>query len=1552
MRISNKNTRKLRLLPPLFCSIAVLVTGQALAGTPSVSLNADAERGNIAESGRVGYVGGSTRVGVSIDKNMQGQVDINQIVAEDDASATSVEGWFGYQIKDKNGAEKGIKGGGVKLNHLWADGDGKYQGDTVHKVFGAYDRDANDHAKVTAGYGQEQRDLFWSGQVSKGVSDKQKSGSGVATKAYDYGIGAEIGTFLEDSLTRIRGALNYEWGTDQADHEDKPTQATISAGVQQYFYDSPHSVTLDVSASKKSGGKSEGETTASNARLGYQYEFGKKGTFQSDSMIKRVRVEVPGTPAVAAIAGRAAIPAVAGRPAQYTKKAIQKPYTKLVKTTMKLENETFFKLNSAKLTTSAKQNLLKIAAEIRRSRYKGSIRITGNTCGLGSAEYDQRLSERRAYRVKKFLVSKGFNTTHLIARGLGKDHPKYRNVPGSGFKNRRVDIEYVTERSTKKKMYKTEYKNVLISAATLGRPGLAGTPGRAGSAETPARFIWKTEEVRTAPVWIKRALHNPIRHKRSVDTYQTSTKAPVTPVDDRYTLTSRDGILDVLGNDGAGLTITQIVAAPAHGTAVIVDGKIHYTAHTDYVGDDRFTYEVKDAYGKTQTAVVYIIVPEGVHNVAPIAINDELTTNVDTAVSQNIITNDSDADGDTLTLANLSEPSFGTVTQNGNIITYTPETGFSGTDTFTYTVFDGKGHEATATVTVIIKAKANSAPKAVNDAFSTDENTSITYDVLGNDTDSDGDHLTISTKTDGTQGTVKIVEGKIEYTPHSDYTGTDTFTYTISDGKGHTDTATVTVTIKEDEEKENTDPEASDDAFTIYVNTEKSYDVLDNDHDDEGDTLTITAKTNGTHGTVEIVDGKIKYVPNLDYIGTDTFTYTISDGKDHTDTATVSVTIKQNEEKENAAPEASDDAFTTYVNTEKSYDVLDNDHDDEGDTLTITAKTNGTHGTVEIVDGKIKYVPESNYIGTDSFTYTISDGEGGSDIATVTVTIEGIPGNTAPEAADDAVITYINTAMTYDVIDNDHDDDGDKLSISATTEASHGRVKIDNDQIKYTPDADYTGTDRFTYTITDSKGHSATATVTVTIKQAEVNKAPEAVDDSFTTYVNTAINYDVIDNDHDADGDTLTISSKTEGAHGTVAIANNKITYTPNRGYTGVDTFTYTLSDGNNHQATATVTATIKAASGNIAPVATDDTVTTEMNAPITSDVLANDTDADGDSLTLSTYTAPTNGSVTRVGNKLVYTPQTSFVGADSFRYSISDSHGHTATATVNITVTDPGKPDLSPNYAATYGDIPVIIRVLADDTDPDGDTLTLVGISTAPAHGTATIIGNEVKYEATTGYVGTDTFRYEATDSNGHTLSAQVTIDVKQSIAQHVGASDDYMRVNANKEAVTLDVTANDSDIQNHPLIATVLVQPSNGTTSVSGGSITFTPGAGYTNSDSFDYKACDTEIPKHCDTATVFISNSAQSNTAPVISTINAFRVNTGTTTSLDLTSFISDAEFDEVYLSAADALSGSLTFTGLIIQYTPQEAASGSIDSIHIEVRDGNGGTANASFTVNID
>lgn len=1254
MKILTNNRAKLRLLAPLFCSISVLITGQAIANTPSVSLNADEKRGNIAESGRLGYVGGSTRVGISMDKNLQGQVDLNQVISEDETSATRAEGWFGYQLKDKNGATKGVKGGGLKLNHLWVNAEKE----TVHKVFGAYDKDSNDHAKVTTGYGQEKRDLFWSGHLSKGVSDKQKQASGKATKAYDYGVGGEVGTFIEGSLTRVRGALDYEWGSDHAKHEDTPTQATISAGVQQYFYDSPHSVSVDVSASKTSGGAhDDNKTTASNARLGYQYEFGKAGTFQSNQTVKRTRVEVAGTPAVAAIT---AIAAVSGAPAQYTKKTIRKPYTRLVKTTMKLENETFFKLNKATLTASAKENLLKIAAEIRKNKYTGAIRITGNTCGLGNANYDQRLSERRAKTVKKFLVHEGFNPKHLIARGLGKNHPKYRNNPKTGFKNRRVDIEYVTQHSTKKKMYKTEHKNVLIAAATSGT---AGRVGREGKAAIPARFIWKTEEIKTVPLWIKRALHNPIHHKRSVSTYQTQTGATTKPVDDNYTLTQRNNELDVLSNDGAGLTLTNIVVAPEHGTAVILNGNVNYTLNENYNGIDRFTYEVEDTHGNKQTAHVTLSIPSN-PNKAPTAVEDNLTTTRNTSIVQDIIANDTDPENDTLTLLSLSAPSFGAVITKGNEITYTPD---------------------------------------------------------------------------------------------KDVIGTDTFTYTVSDGNGNTSTGTVTIQITS----------AND----------------------------------------------------------------------------------------NAAPTAVNDVFTTLMNTAKTHAVIANDKDPDGDALTITNTTEAAHGSVDIINNQIKYTPENNYTGTDSFTYTLSDGKGGTATATVNVTIEAPTStNVAPKAIDDTVTLYANTAKQYDVLNNDYDDDGDTLTISEKTQGKYGSVEIINNQIKYTPNTDYVGSDRFTYTIKDGNGHTATATVTVDIESTTANTAPIAVNDAIKTDVNTSITYDV----------------------------------------------------------------------------------------------LANDSDDDGDSLIISGHTEPTSGTVTTVNNKIVYTPTTNYTGSDTFEYSISDNHGHTATATVTITVGS-GSPVLSPNYAATYGDMPVSIRVLDDDTDPDGDTLSLVSIATAPVHGTATIVGDEVNYQATTGYVGDDTFWYQATDNNGYTLTAKVTIDVRQPMTKHVGASDLYMQAEAGGSAVTYDISTAISDTNGHALTAAILVQPSNGTASVAGHIITFTPNQDYTNADTFDYKVCDSS--NNCDTATVFVSNANQSNSVPVIATITPFSVNTGVTTALDISQFVSDANGDDLYLSAADALSGSLTFSDLVLHYTPIEAYSGDTDTIEIEIRDGNRGIATSTITVNI-
>ncbi|PID45344.1 MAG: hypothetical protein CSB47_09165 [Proteobacteria bacterium] len=813
MKINNRLPRKFRYFAPVFCSIAVLST-QLQAG-PTIQLNGDAARDGMADSGHLGYVGGNTRIGVSIDRDLQGQAEVSHIILEDDSSATSAEGWFGYQLKDDGANKKGFAGGGVKLNHQWVNDEA----DTVHKAFGAYDRNDNDQAKITVGYGQETEDLFWSGHVSKGMGDKITSGN-VTNRAYDYGVGGEVGTFIDSTLTRVRAGLDYEFGTDYSDGEDRPSRAIVSAGVEQFFHDTPHSVSLDVSGYRNSGGHNRKDDDF-NARLGYRYEFGGDGNYQSAQTTRRRRVEIPGTPAspgraavpampaaTGASVGAAAVPAQPAIPPKYERRAVKVPGYEFVKTTMKLENETFFDLNSAKLTPSAKRNLDKITSQIREHGYLGVIRITGNTCGMGDPVYDQRLSERRADAVRNYLITQGFNPEHLIARGLGKGSPKYDRTDND-FKNRRVDLEYVTERRIKKKVDKIQYKNVLVQE---GRPAIPAQPARSGRAAhsgrstipalpptpgTPSRFVWKTEVVKSAPLWIKRALHNTIRHNRTVNTYSTQNHQKAV-VDDSFTLASGSALIDVLGNDSGGLTLVR-VGTPSNGTTTIEGNQIRYVPNTGFSGTDSFTYTARDGDGQEFTATVVVTVSTNQTNEAPKAVDDNASTPENTAITIDVIANDTDPDSDALVVEAVGTPTNGVVAIVNNKIVYTPNTDFSGTDHFTYTITDNNGHTATANVTVTVTA-VNLPPIAQDDAASTNYETAITIPVSANDRDPEGGEVCVSSiSVDPMNGWVNILEtgNEIKYTPNNGFSGTDHFTYLACDSEGNTAPATVTVVVRE-----------------------------------------------------------------------------------------------------------------------------------------------------------------------------------------------------------------------------------------------------------------------------------------------------------------------------------------------------------------------------------------------------------------------------------------------------------------------------------------------------------------------------------------------------------------------------------------------------------------------------------------------------------------------------------------------------------------------------------------------------------------------------------
>lgn len=465
-------------------------------------------------------------------------------------------------------------------------------------------------------------------------------------------------------------------------------------------------------------------------------------------------------------------------------------------------------------------------------------------------------------------------------------------------------------------------------------------------------------------------------------------------------------------------------------TSFEIDGDVLSTAAVfDYETQEIYSIRVRstDQGGLYRDEVFEITVTDV--NDAPVAHDDGGTgfvTDEDTAfLTGNILENDTDQDtSDVLSVSSIDTTgTLGLVTDNGDgTFRYDPNgtlewlaVGQTATDTFQYTANDGNGGTDTATVTVTVEGR-NDAPVAEDDTATTDEDTPVTVPapaVLGNDSDPDGDPLTVSSAdTASAQGGIVTVntDGSFTYDPDGQFeylavneTDTDTFSYIISDGNGGTDTGLVTVTIdgRNDTPIANVEtPEVNEDGPAITI------DLTGNDKDpDASDDLEILdVDTTGTLGTVVINpdNDSVTYDPDEQFeslavgeVTTDRFGYTVNDGHGGTAAATVTITILG----VNDPPVAAGQSFD--VNEDGSYaGVLTAADVDASDTLTYAVLTGPFHGTISNIDletGAFTYEPDLNYNGTDTFTFTASDGQADSNEATVAITVH--PVNDAPSFA-------------------------------------------------------------------------------------------------------------------------------------------------------------------------------------------------------------------------------------------------------------------------------------------------------------------------------------------------------------------------------------------------------------------------------------------------------------------------------------------------------------------------------------------------------------------------
>ena len=670
-------------------------------------------------------------------------------------------------------------------------------------------------------------------------------------------------------------------------------------------------------------------------------------------------------------------------------------------------------------------------------------------------------------------------------------------------------------------------------------------------------------------------------------------------------------------------------------------------------------------------------------NISPVADNDSAITIKDEPLDINasaLLANDSDAEGKPLTITNVFQPSVtgAQVTLFNDVITYVPASEYFGEDSFKYEISDEQGLIDEAIVNVVVR-EAITKPVAVNDDQQTTEDNVINIPLtalLENDIQSiyGAIQFVRVVALESTQGQVTESNGQLVYEPHANFFGVDQFSYEIEDGRGNLSQAIVNVTVS----AINDLPVVVDDSFSVNEDeplNKAASAFLENDSDVEGDLTLITVAASAlTKGVVTLVGDNVTFVPEAQFHGETSFSYTVRD----TNNAEVSATVNVVVNSVNDLPIAQNDVRTTDEDTalEIAKDfLLLNDVDHDGDNLSVISVSSAVNGSAELTGGSVLFTPAENYSGIASFDYQVSDGIGEPVSASVQVTVNAV--NDLPNVASDSVSVDEDQTIDIDVaslLTNDSDIEGDTLTVVEVVNhaLTHGNVSLDAGIVTFVTESNFSGATSFGYYAEDSDGGRSLATVNVSV--LPVNDAPVLTLDSYDTdedVVKEILFLDLLSNDSDIDGDELSVTGVENATNGVLEIiGDDKVNFTPAENFFGLASFEYLVSDGQGESFTGYVEITVLAV--NDAPVAVTDSASTEAYTSVRVDAISNDYDPESDSMTIDSVDAVSaEGGVVEMtaAGLFVYNAPAGFIGTDNFSYQLSDVSGATSIGQVNVNV-------------------------------------------------------------------------------------------------------------------------------------------------------------------------------------------------------------------------------------------------------------------------------------------
>ena len=852
----------------------------------------------------------------------------------------------------------------------------------------------------------------------------------------------------------------------------------------------------------------------------------------------------------------------------------------------------------------------------------------------------------------------------------------------------------------------------------------------------------------------------------------------------------------------------------------------------------------------------------------------------------------------------------GSVRHGASSLWFTPELDWHGTTSFQYYAIDSGGLASDpATVTVVV-TPANTAPVAVDQAVSTDEDVPLVFELNAVDPEGDVLSYTVVSNVSREHGSLTLEGGQATFVPLPNWNGVTTFTYRATDPSGlNSNTGTITVSVT----PVNDAPVANNRALTIAEDTSGIATLVGSDVDGDALTYQVVTPPNLAHGSVSIDGDKATFAPKADWNGSTSFTYkAIDSGGLGSNTATVSITVTP----VNDAPVASSIAATTAENQSASIPLRGTDVDGDSLTYNLVTAPNSAHGEVVISGSTAVFTPTPGWNGRASFVYRASDPAGvSSNNATVTVTVESVAD--APVASNLTLTTAEDTVGVATLLATDADGDSLSYSVVSPPSGTHGTVKLEGNKVTFTPAPNWHGTTSFTYKATDVGGlNSNVATVTVTV--TPVNDAPVSANRVLATQEDTAGKVTLVANDVDGHALHYAIVSEPNAAHGSVNINGAEATFTPAPNWNGTTSFTYKATDADGLGSNvATVTVTVSPV--NDAPVASNRTLTVAEDTSGVVSLLA--TDVDGDALTYSIVAGPdiSRGTVSLSGNQVTFTPKPNWHGSTTFTFKATDPAGASSnTATVTVVVTSVNDaPVASPVTLTTKEDTSGVATLLA--TDVDGDALTYSIVSGPNSgHGSVVLAGNKVTFTPRQDWNGTTSFTYKAVDSKGsssniRTVSVVVTPVNDAPVAMN--------RTLAVEEDTAGTVTLVATDVDGDELTYSIITHPSaaHGTIALSGDKVVFTPKHNWHGSTSFTYKATDTANASS-NVATVRVNVTA-ANDAPVA---NAVTLTTAEDIPGSVTLLASDVDGDQISYVIVDrpnAAHGTVSLDGNKVTFTPK-------------------------------